>query len=143
VTPNPSREDNCTRIGGLEAFAHDIDLPLTYGIDQCVGGIMCGQRNIPQILEFRNDMAELCDRDHPAGPLFLNYANPMAMNTWASLDAFDQGRGIDTVGLCHGVEGGWAQIASALAHLHGDTAILGEANKQDPVFGNRRLVAAG
>lgn len=117
---------NCTRIGGLEAFATDINIPLKYGIDQCVGdtlcagGIMYGQRNIPQILAFQKDMKALCDDSAPSGPLFLNYANPMAMNTWAALDAYDRGEGINTVGLCHGVEGGWHQIARALAALHGD-----------------------
>ena len=122
---------NCTRIGGLEAFATDIDIPLKYGIDQCVGdtlcagGIMYGQRNIPQVLAFQKDMKALCDNDirHRSGALFLNYANPMAMNTWAALDAYDRGEGIDTVGLCHGVEGGWWQIAKALEHLHGDKDI--------------------
>ena len=113
---------NCTRIGGLQAFESDIDIPLKYGIDQCVGdtlcagGIMYGQRNIPQILAFQKDMAELCADN----ALFLNYANPMAMNTWAALDAYERGEGIDTVGLCHGVQGGWNQIAQALAHYHGD-----------------------
>ncbi len=113
---------NCTRIGGLEAFATDIDIPLKYGIDQCVGdtlcagGIMYGQRNIPQILAFQRDMKEVAADDC----LFLNYANPMAMNTWAALDAYDRGQGVNTVGLCHGVEGGWHQIATALANLHGD-----------------------
>ena len=41
----------CTiRVGGLEAFRTDVDIPLKYGIDQCVGdtlcagGIMYGQR---------------------------------------------------------------------------------------------------
>jgi alpha-galactosidase len=24
-------------VGGLEAFAHDIEIPLKYGVDQCVG----------------------------------------------------------------------------------------------------------
>lgn len=115
---------NCTRIGGLEAFTTDIDIPLKYGIDQCVGdtlcagGIMYGQRNIPQILAFQKDMKAVCDNDNGRA-LFLNYANPMAMNTWAALDACDRGEGINTVGLCHGVEGGWHQIAAALAHLHG------------------------
>ena len=28
---------NCTRIGGLEAFEQDINIPLQYGVDQCVG----------------------------------------------------------------------------------------------------------
>lgn len=137
---------NCTRIGGLEDFATDIDIPLKYGIDQCVGdtlcagGIMYGQRNIAQVLAFQKDMADLCDHDAPAGPLFLNYANPMAMNTWAALDAFDRGEGIDTVGLCHGVEGGWRQIASALTHLHGEENLLEQANEEHPGYGHRDLV---
>lgn len=29
------------RQGGLEAFALDIDIPLKYGIDQCVGDTLC------------------------------------------------------------------------------------------------------
>ncbi|MCC5829200.1 MAG: alpha-galactosidase [Phycisphaeraceae bacterium] len=112
---------NCTRIGGLEAFETDIEIPLKYGIDQCVGdtlcagGIMYGQRNIPQILAFVRDMREVAS-DHC---LFMNYANPMAMNVWAALDAFDRGEGVPTVGLCHGVQHGWWQIGDALAKLHG------------------------
>jgi alpha-galactosidase len=109
---------NCTRIGGLEAFITDIEIPLEYGVDQCVGdtlcvgGIMYGQRNIPAILDFCRDMRELASPD----VLFMNYANPMAMNTWAALEH----GGVNTVGLCHGVEGGWRQIADALTKLHGD-----------------------
>jgi len=44
------------RQGGLAAFQTDIDIPLKYGIDQCVGdtlcagGIMYGQRTIPALL---------------------------------------------------------------------------------------------
>src|SRR5476649_159522 len=44
------------RIGGLEAFATDIDIPLSYGVDQCVGdtlcagGIMYAQRGIAALL---------------------------------------------------------------------------------------------
>ncbi len=103
---------NCTRIGGLEAFRLDIDIPLKYGVDQCVGdtlcagGIMYGQRNVPCILEFCKDIRELAK----PGALFLNYANPNAMNTWAAIEF----GGVNTVGLCHGVEGGWWQIANVL-----------------------------
>ena len=49
---------NVVRIGGLEAFADDIRIPLKYGVDQCVGdticagGILYGQRGIPAMLEF-------------------------------------------------------------------------------------------
>lgn len=103
---------NVSRIGGLEAFQLDIDIPLKYGIDQCVGdtlcagGILYGQRNIPAILDFCKDIREVA----AGGALFLNYANPMAMNTWAALEY----GGVDTIGLCHGVHGGWWQIAHAL-----------------------------
>ncbi|MCX5661503.1 MAG: alpha-galactosidase [Planctomycetota bacterium] len=103
---------NCTRIGGLDAFKLDIDIPLKYGIDQCVGdtlcagGIMYGQRNIAQILDFCKDMRAVSAKD----VLFLNYSNPMAMNTWAALE---YGK-VNTVGLCHGVEGGHHQIAQVL-----------------------------
>ncbi|MGJ3243410.1 MAG: alpha-galactosidase [Opitutales bacterium] len=102
---------NTTRIGGLDAFAQDIDIPLRYGIDQCVGDTLCaggifyGQRNIPAIEAFCADMQAEASDD----VLFLNYANPMAMNTWAALDT-----GVNTVGLCHGVQGSHGLIARVL-----------------------------
>ncbi len=123
---------NCTRIGGLQAFETDIEIPLKYGIDQCVGdtlcagGIMYGQRNIPQLLEFQRDMAEVANTSRDGGVLFLNYANPMAINTWAALDAWDEGEGVNTVGLCHGVQGSHRMIAQALGAYHGNAAELDE-----------------
>jgi alpha-galactosidase len=103
---------NCVRIGGLEAFADDIRIPLQYGVDQCVGDTICaggifyGQRSIPAILGFCKDIREVSE---PRARL-LNYANPMAMNTWA---AIDHGK-VETIGLCHGIQHGWRQIAAAL-----------------------------
>lgn len=103
---------NSTRIGGLEAFKTDVEIPLKYGIDQCVGdtlcagGIMYGQRNIAQILDFCEDINEVSE----SGALFLSYSNPNAMNTWA---ANKYGK-VDCVGLCHGVEGGHRMIASVI-----------------------------
>ena len=103
----------CTvRIGGLEAFQTDIEIPLKYGVDQCVGdtlgpgGIMYAQRSIPVMLEFCRDAAELAAPDC----LFLSHVNPMAMNTWACL----REGGVRFVGLCHGVQHGIEQIAKAL-----------------------------
>jgi alpha-galactosidase len=106
---------NLTRIGGLEAFQSDIDIPLKYGVDQCVGdticagGIMYGQRNIPQILAFAADIREVAK----PGALFLNYSNPMAINTWAGLTY----GGVNMVGLCHGVQGGHHQIVRVIELL--------------------------
>jgi alpha-galactosidase len=103
---------NTVRIGGVEAFATDISIPLKYGVDQCVGdticagGILYGQRGIAAMLDFCRDIGEVCPSDH----LLLNYANPMAMMTWAAIDH----GGVNTVGLCHGVQNGHRQIAAAL-----------------------------
>lgn len=103
------------RVGGLEAFETDIDIPLKYGIDQCVGdtiapgGIMYAQRGIPVLLDFCKDIREVA----APNALFLNYSNPMAMLTWAC----NKYGGVDTVGLCHGVQGGHWQIARAIESL--------------------------
>ena len=103
---------NCVRIGMLEAFATDIEIPLKYGVDQCVGdtlaagGIMYGQRGIAAILDFCKDIREVC----VPGAIMLNYANPNAMMTWAA----NKYGGVNTIGLCHGVQGGHGQIAYAL-----------------------------
>lgn len=101
------------RVGGLEAFQSDIDIPLRYGVDQCVGdtlapgGIMYAQRTIPVLLDFCRDIREVA----APGALLMNYSNPMAMNTWA---CSRHGGGVSVVGLCHGVQGGHWQIADAL-----------------------------
>ena len=100
------------RQGGLEAFQTDIDIPLTYGIDQCVGdticagGIMYAQRTIPVLLDFCRDIREVSK----PGALFLNYANPMAMNT----SACNKYGGVETIGLCHGVQGAHWQITRCI-----------------------------
>lgn len=100
------------RQGGLEAFQTDIDIPLKYGVDQCVGdticagGLMYAQRTIPALLEFCRDIREVAK----PGALLLNYSNPMAMNTLAC----SRYGGVPTVGLCHGVQGAHWQITWAI-----------------------------
>ena len=118
---------NVSRIGGLSAFQLDVDIPLKYGVDQCVGdticagGIMYGQRNIPQILAFCKEIREVAS----AGPLFFNYANPNSMNTWAAVVY----GGVRTIGLCHGVVHGHTQIAEVIELL-----INGEKKPGDSGF---------
>ena len=103
---------NCVRVGGLEAFMTDVDIPLKYGVDQCVGdtlcagGIMYGQRGIATMLDFCKDIREVAQPDC----IMLNYANPNAMITWAC----NQYGKVKTIGLCHGVQGGHKQIAEVL-----------------------------
>lgn len=113
---------NVVRIGGLEAFKHDIEIPLKYGVDQCVGdtlcagGIMYGQRGIAEMLEICKDIREVADNDC----LLLNYANPMAMLTWAC----NTYGGVHTIGLCHGVQNGHKQIAEVLGRNKEDVDII-------------------
>lgn len=88
--------------GGLEAYETDIFIPLRYGVDQCVGdtinpgGIFRGLRHVPALVEIMRDVEEVCP-----DVLFMNYANPMAICSWAIEKSFPH---IEFVGLCHGVQ---------------------------------------
>jgi alpha-galactosidase len=86
----------------------DFEVPKKYGLRQTIadtlgiGGIMRGLRTINVFLDIAQDMEQLCpDVTH------LNYVNPMAMNCWG----LNQGSGIQTVGLCHSVQGTAHQLA--------------------------------
>ena len=123
----------CTiRQGGLEAFKTDIDIPLKYGIDQCVGdtlcagGLMYAQRTIPALLDLCADIRDVAK----PGALLLNYSNPMAMNTWAC----NKYGGVKTVGLCHGVQGSHRQITRCIelwARRNGRTGDEETVSEQD------------
>jgi alpha-galactosidase len=87
----------------------DFEIPKRYGLRATiadtlgVGGIMRGLRTIPVLLDICGDMQAACP-----DVTFLNYVNPMAMNTWAILKATP----IKTVGLCHSVQGTAMQLAA-------------------------------
>lgn len=112
---------NCVRVGGLEAFEMDVDIPLKYGVDQCVGdtlctgGIMYGQRVIAVMLDFCKDIREVAE----PGAIMLNYSNPNAMATWAC----NKYGGVNTIGLCHGEIHGEDQIAEVLGIPRNELAI--------------------
>lgn len=113
---------NCVRIGMLEAFETDVEIPLKYGVDQCVGdtlcigGIMYGQRGIHAILEFCKDIREVA----APGCILLNYSNPNAMITWAC----NKYGKVQTIGLCHGVQHGHKIIADVLEKEKKDVDII-------------------
>jgi len=89
------------QVGGVEAYASDIEIPREFGIDQTVGdtlgpgGIFRGLRTVPALREVAEAMLEIC----PDG-LLVNYANPMAISCWAT-----NLLGVRIVGLCHSVQG--------------------------------------
>ena len=115
------------RQGGLEAFKSDIDVPLQYGIDQCVGdticagGIMYAQRTINAMLDFCRDIKQVSKPD----ALMLNYSNPMAMNTWAC----NKYGNVNTIGLCHGVQGAQHQITRATEQWAKKQGLIGADEK--------------
>jgi alpha-galactosidase len=86
----------------------DFEIPKKFGLRQTiadtlgVGGIMRALRTIPVLLAMTADMEEVCP-----DVTFLNYVNPMAMNTWAIYRASR----IKTIGLCHSVQGTASQLA--------------------------------
>jgi len=91
------------QVGGYKpSTVIDFEIPKKYGIKQTIadtlgiGGIMRGLRTIPVFLDICKDMEELCP-----DVMFLQYVNPMAMNTWA----INKASKIKTVGLCHSVQG--------------------------------------
>lgn len=100
---------NAINVGGLEALKHDLEIPLKYGVSQAVGdtlgpgGVFRFLRNAPIFDSIMKDIQEIgyhseVDTDKP---IFLNYTNPMAMNTWYCNSILPD----STVGLCHGVQG--------------------------------------
>ncbi|MBT3374932.1 MAG: alpha-galactosidase [Lentisphaerae bacterium] len=90
-------------VGGYEAIKTEIDIPLKYGISQCIGdtltpgGIMRCLRTLPVMIDIGRDIMELCPN-----AVVLNYTNPMSMLSWGMLDACPE---LKYVGLCHSVQG--------------------------------------
>ncbi len=90
-------------VSGVDCVAWDNDIPLKYGIDQCIGdtigpgGLFKGLRTVPVFLDILRDMAELC----PGAPM-LNYTNPMNMMVLTASRAVPE---VPVVGLCHSVQG--------------------------------------
>ena len=96
-------------IGDIDVITHDIEIPLRYGVDQCigdtlgVGGVFRTLRTLPVLVGVCQDMAEVCP-----DALLLNYTNPMAMLMWGQNLAVPE---VTKVGLCHSVQGTAGQIA--------------------------------
>jgi alpha-galactosidase len=90
------------QVGGTDAFRVDYEVPLKYGVDQCIGdslgpgGVLRGLRSIPVLTGIVQDM----ERVAKPGALLLNYTNPMA----ACCYALGRVSNVPYIGLCHGVQ---------------------------------------
>ena len=89
------------QIGGVRAFGVDYEVPMKYGVDQCIGdslgpgGVFRLLRSVPVIREIDEEMRELCP-----DAFVLNYVNPMG-GVCTYLGRYT---GMNFVGLCHGVQ---------------------------------------
>jgi alpha-galactosidase/6-phospho-beta-glucosidase family protein len=99
----------CISTGGLDAMAHDIEIPARYGVVQTVGdtvgpgGLFRALRNIPVVVEIARAMQERCP-----GAVMLNLTNPMTTLT----RAISKTTQVRCIGLCH-------ELFSTLAMLSG------------------------
>jgi len=89
------------QIGGNDAFRLDYEIPLKYGVDQCIGdsmgpgGIFRFLRTYNVLNDIDSDIKELCP-----GAIVLNYVNPMGM----VCSYLGKATGMNYIGLCHGVQ---------------------------------------
>ena len=89
------------QIGGNDAFRLDYEIPLKYGVDQCIGdsmgpgGVFRFLRTYNILRDIDKDIQELCP-----GATVLNYVNPMGM----VCSYLGRATGLNYIGLCHGVQ---------------------------------------
>lgn len=102
---------NTIEVAGLRNVRHDYDIPLRYGVDQCIGdtigpgGIFKMLRTGPAWLAILRDVERLAPR-----AVVMNYTNPMSALTLLALRATR----LQVVGLCHSVQGTAQQLARYL-----------------------------
>jgi alpha-galactosidase len=111
VTASTDREEvmsdsdfiiNTIEVSGVQTVKYDYEIPLKYGVDQCIGdtvgpgGVMKALRTVPPWLEILKDAERLCPKAY-----VLNYTNPMSMMMLATFRASK----MKAVGLCHSIQG--------------------------------------
>lgn len=91
---------NTIEVGGIGTVGFDYDIPMSYGVDQCIGdtigpgGLFKSLRTIPAWLDILRDIEELSP-----GALVFNHTNPMSMTVLAASRVSD----IPVYGMCHSV----------------------------------------
>jgi alpha-galactosidase len=102
---------NSIEVAGLQNVRADYDIPMKYGVDQCIGdtigpgGIFKALRTGPAWLEIVADLEKVAPR-----AFVLNYTNPMSILTLAAARATS----LRVVGLCHSVQGTSRDLAGYL-----------------------------
>jgi len=102
---------NTIEVAGLPNVRHDYEIPLKYGVDQCIGdtigpgGLFKALRTLPAWLDILADVERLSPR-----ALVMNYTNPMSLTVLTGVRASS----LPIVGLCHSIQGTSRQLAKYL-----------------------------
>ncbi len=102
---------NTIEVAGLANVRHDYDIPLKYGVDQCIGdtigpgGLFKALRTLPAWLDILKDVARLAPH-----ALVMNYTNPMSLTVLTGIRASS----LPIVGLCHSIQHTSQQLARYL-----------------------------
>jgi len=102
---------NSIEVAGLACVDYDYEIPLKYGVDQCIGdtigpgGIFKALRTGPEWLQIVADTQRLAPE-----AVVMNYTNPMSILTLAAARTAS----VPVVGLCHSVQGTSRLLATFL-----------------------------
>ena len=102
---------NSIEVAGLQNVRHDYDIPMKYGVDQCIGdtigpgGLFKALRTLPAWIEILRDTERLAPN-----ALVLNYTNPMSLTVLTGTRASK----LPIVGLCHSIQHTTHQLAEYL-----------------------------
>lgn len=102
---------NTIEVAGLANVRHDFEIPLKYGVNQCIGdtigpgGIFKALRTLPAWLDILADIEDLAPN-----ALVMNYTNPMSITVLAGLRTSS----LPIVGLCHSIQHTAIQLAGYL-----------------------------
>jgi alpha-galactosidase len=102
---------NQIEVAGLSTVRSEFEIPLRYGVKQCIGdtmgpgGLFKTLRTLPVWLEIVRDVEELCP-----DAILMNYTNPMSAVTLAT----SRTTSLPVVGLCHSIQHSSQQLADYL-----------------------------
>ncbi|MET3543558.1 alpha-galactosidase [Paenibacillus favisporus] len=99
---------NQIEVGGLQTVRYEYEIPLKYGVNQCIGdtlgpgGLFKTLRTLPSWMDIIRDVEDLCPDS-----TILNYTNPMSAVTLLT----SRVSSIPVVGLCHSIQNTSRQLA--------------------------------
>lgn len=102
---------NTIEVNGPQNVRHDYEIPLRYGVDQCIGDTI-GPGGIFKALRTGAVWPEILRDIEAVSPsaLVMNHTNPMSILTLVGLIATN----LQVVGLCHSVQSSSQQLAEYL-----------------------------